>query len=123
VDNSARALARGVPGSRTPGPWHSLDLDTVAQTLGTSLRTGLRREEAARRLTEFGPNELEVTQGVSAWSLLLEQLKNVLVLMLLVAVALSAALGHATEAVVIVPVLEAAKWLVRRGWVAELKPA
>jgi P-type Ca2+ transporter type 2C len=101
VDSSARALARGVPGPQTPGPWHSFDLDTVERMLGTSLRTGLRRDEAARRLVEFGPNELEATQRVSPWSLLLEQLKNVLVLMLLFAVVLSAALGHATEAVVI----------------------
>jgi Ca2+-transporting ATPase len=38
---------------------------------------------------------------VPPWRLLLEQFKNVLILILLVAVALSAALGHATEAVVV----------------------
>ena len=85
----------------SPGPWHGLDLDAVADGLGSSLREGLSSEEAARRLTEFGPNELEAGEGTSLWSLLLDQVKNVLIVILLIAVALSAVLGHATEAVVI----------------------
>ena len=101
VDNPARAVTRGASGTEAAGRWHSLDLDEVERTLGTSLRTGLSREEAARRLAEFGPNELEAAERTSPWSLLLGQLKNVLIVILLVAVALSAVLGHATEAVVI----------------------
>ncbi|MEY2533840.1 MAG: P-type Ca2+ transporter type, partial [bacterium] len=89
------------PGPQAPGRWYGLDLSEVARTLGTSPATGLTGEEAARRLTEFGPNELEAAQGPSPWSLLLDQLKNALILILLVAVALSAVLGHVTEAVVI----------------------
>ena len=85
----------------SPGRWHGLDLEAVARGLGTSLRKGLSAEEAARRLTQFGPNELEAGEGTSPWSLLLDQLKNVLIVILLIAVALSAVLGHATEAVVI----------------------
>jgi P-type Ca2+ transporter type 2C len=81
--------------------WHGLELDVVADALGTSLRTGLSREEAARRLAETGPNELEAGEGTSLWALLLDQVKNVLIVILLIAVALSAVLGHATEAVVI----------------------
>jgi Ca2+-transporting ATPase len=81
--------------------WHGLELDAVADALGTSLRTGLSREEAARRLAYMGPNELEAGEGTSLWALLLDQVKNVLIVILLIAVALSAVLGHATEAVVI----------------------
>ena len=93
------AVTREVAGAA--GPWHGLELDEVEQRLATSLRTGLSRDEAARRLTEVGPNELDAGEGVSAWRLLLEQFKNVLILILLVAVGLSAVLGHATEAIVI----------------------
>jgi len=82
-------------------PWHSLELDEVMERLGTSPASGLSGAEAARRLAEQGPNELEVSVELAAWRLLLAQFKNVLILILLVAVALSAALGHATEAVVI----------------------
>jgi P-type Ca2+ transporter type 2C len=94
-------VTRGVPEPLPPARWHSLDLDEVAQRLNTSLRTGLRGEEAARRLIEFGPNELEAAPRASPWSLLLDQLKNVLIVILLFAVVLSAVLGHVTEAVVI----------------------
>jgi P-type Ca2+ transporter type 2C len=80
------------------GTWHGLDLEEVEHTLGTSLGTGLSGEDAVRRLTEFGPNELEAGEGTSPWSLLLDQLKNVLIVILLIAVVLSAVLGHATEA-------------------------
>jgi Ca2+-transporting ATPase len=96
VGSSARSVIR-----EAPGPWHGLELDEVAQRLDTSLKTGLSAEEATLRLTEFGPNELEAGQRTSPWSLLLDQLKNVLIVILLIAVALSAVLGHATEAAVI----------------------
>src|SRR5688572_12680799 len=92
------SASAGSPGVE---PWHSLGLEEVASTLDTSLTAGLSPEEAARRLARFGPNELEAAQGASPWRLLLDQLKNVLIVILLVAVALSAALGHGTEAVVI----------------------
>ena len=88
-------------GAGATSPWHGLELDEVQQRLATSLRTGLSRDEAARRLTEVGPNELDAGEGVSVWSLLLDQVKNVLIVILLIAVLLSAVLGHVTEAVVI----------------------
>jgi Ca2+-transporting ATPase len=84
------------------GPaWHTEPVDRVAETLGTSLAEGLSPEEAARRLAEHGPNEIESEGGTPAWQLLLAQFRNVLILILLAAVALSAALGHTTETIVI----------------------
>jgi hypothetical protein len=73
----------------------------AAAQLNTHLSHGLNQAEAARRLTEYGPNELQAVQRVSPWALLLEQFKNILIVILLVAVALSALLGHSVEAVVI----------------------
>jgi Ca2+-transporting ATPase len=81
--------------------WHVLDADAVAARLETSTGSGLSAREASRRLAEQGPNELVASGGVAPWRLLLDQLKNVLILILLAAVALSAVLGHATEAIVI----------------------
>jgi Ca2+-transporting ATPase len=102
VGSEARATAaRGGPSPHAVPTWHGLDLGEVADRLASSLQTGLSADEAARRLAEFGPNELEAAERTSPWRLLLDQVKNILILILLVAVALSAALGHATEAVVI----------------------
>jgi P-type Ca2+ transporter type 2C len=81
--------------------WHSLPLDKVAARLDTRLDAGLSDVEAKRRLAGYGPNELEAARAILPWKLLLEQFRNVLILILLVAVGLSLALGHATEAIVI----------------------
>jgi Ca2+-transporting ATPase len=66
---------------------------------------GLGSAEAARRLAAHGPNELEASSRASPLRLLLAQFKNVLILILMVAVGLSALLGHTLEAVVIAVIL------------------
>jgi Ca2+-transporting ATPase len=121
----ARSLAGAGPAAGSPGtgsdggcPWYGLEPKDAAAALGTSLDSGLSEREAARRLAEIGPNELEAARAVHPWRLLLEQLRNVLILVLLVAVALSAALGHATEAIVITVIVLFAVVL---GFVQEYK--
>jgi P-type Ca2+ transporter type 2C len=85
----------------TAEAWHRLDVAATAERVRTSVDSGLSAQEAERRLAEVGPNELAAGSTVPAWKLLLEQFRNILILILLAAVALSIALGHATEAVVI----------------------
>jgi P-type Ca2+ transporter type 2C len=78
-----------------------MNVADVAAHFETSPSSGLSNEEAALRLAAHGPNELEAADVIAPWQILLAQFKNVLILILLVAVGLSAVLGHATEAVVI----------------------
>ena len=80
--------------------WHTLTVEESRGRLESS-PDGLSSDEAARRLEEFGPNELQTKAHVSAWSILLEQFKNVLIIILLLATALSAFLGHGVEAIAI----------------------
>ena len=80
---------------------HAREADDVAAELETSASTGLDEAEATGRLSVYGPNELEAAAGFRPWRLLLEQFKNVLILILLIGAGLSAALGHQTEAIVI----------------------
>ncbi len=81
-------------------PWHTLSPEEVFSLL-KSAPTGLSSEEAARRLAQYGPNELQRRRHVSPWAILLEQFKNVLIVILLIAVGLSAFLGHGVEAMAI----------------------
>jgi len=67
----------------------------------TSTPKGLAADEAARRLAQYGPNELQAAHRTSPWALLIDQFKNVLVIILLAATGLSAFLGHGLEAIVI----------------------
>ena len=80
--------------------WHQLTIGETCQRLDATA-DGLTGAEAARRLAEHGPNELQVAGGATWQSLLLDQFKNVLILVLLVAIGLSAFLGHAIEAIAI----------------------
>jgi P-type Ca2+ transporter type 2C len=84
-----------------PGtPWHMLTVEDSFERL-KSTPSGLTNPEAARRLAAFGPNELQAAGRVSPWAILLEQFKNVLIIILLLATALSAFLGHGVEAIAI----------------------
>lgn len=83
-----------------PTAWHHVSAEEALAKLDSSA-SGLTAAEAARRLAESGPNELQAAQRISPWAILLEQFKNVLIVILLVAVALSAFLGHGFEAAAI----------------------
>ena len=80
--------------------WHVLATEQVFAHLNAG-PAGLTSAEAARRLAEHGPNELRAAGRVSPWAVLLSQFKNVLIMILLVATALSAVLGHGVEAIAI----------------------
>jgi Ca2+-transporting ATPase len=80
--------------------WHTMDVEAVFGRL-KSMPDGLTAAEAARLLDQYGPNELQTSSHVSPWAILLEQFKNVLIIILLFATALSAFLGHGVEAIAI----------------------
>jgi Ca2+-transporting ATPase len=81
--------------------WWQLNVTESLGSLSSDVINGLSASEAAERLTKYGPNELQAAHRVSPWALLLEQFKNVLIIILLVATALSAFLGHGIEAIAI----------------------
>ena len=84
--------------------WHAIPAEECLARLG-SAPTGLSQEEAARRLASHGPNELAPAERVAALSILANQLRNVLIVVLLVAVGLSAWLGHDLEAIAIAAIV------------------
>jgi Ca2+-transporting ATPase len=85
--------------------WYRLDVPAVLERLGTDASRGLSAEEAAKRLRERGPNELQAAAHISPWTVLAAQFKNVLVVVLIAAVVMSAVLGHTVEAAVIGAIL------------------
>ena len=66
---------------------------------------GLTAEEAARRLAQYGPNELQEGPKKSGLRIFLEQFKDFLVLILIAAAAVSAVLGDVESMVVILAVI------------------
>ena len=80
--------------------WHTLSIDETRQQLNTP-SGGLSGTESALRLEQYGPNELIAADSVSAGTVLANQFKNVLIVILLVATVLSGFLGHAIESIAI----------------------
>jgi Ca2+-transporting ATPase len=81
--------------------WHSMNVDDVLQVL-KSRPQGLKTEESQNRLTTFGPNELKVEKRTPPLSILLQQFKSFLMIVLIAATAISLALGEVVDAAVII---------------------
>ncbi len=66
---------------------------------------GLDPAEAEKRLKQYGPNVLEAAEGFSVWKVILDQLRDPLIFILLIAAALTTALGHFIDTWVILAVV------------------
>jgi len=73
-------------------PAYRQSVDEVLAAFGTDARRGLSEGEARARLARHGANELTADKPVPTWRKLVAQFQDVLVLLLLVAAAISAAL-------------------------------
>ncbi len=92
------------------GTWHTSEVAEVLRALDTDAESGLSNEEAARRLQERGPNELEDRGGRSPWAILWEQFTSTMIVILVVAAVASALLGDYEDsiAIAVIVVLNAA---------------
>jgi Ca2+-transporting ATPase len=73
-------------------PEYQQPVERVVVALRTDVRRGLTADDARTRLERFGPNELAQPPAVRRWRRFLAQFEDVLVVLLLVATAISAAL-------------------------------
>ncbi|MEM1967721.1 MAG: cation-translocating P-type ATPase [Nitrososphaerota archaeon] len=85
--------------------WHALDSSECLRLLGTDLESGLSIEEAARRLQIHGPNVIEQGKRLSPLKILLRQFTNLMIVILIVATAISAALGEILDSIVILVIV------------------
>src|SRR5665811_1984677 len=84
----ASARRRAKMRAMTSEPWlHTID--DVVRAWRSDPTAGLTSDEVARRLAEHGPNELLAEPPVPMWRRVLAQMKDPLVVLLLVAVAVS----------------------------------
>jgi len=88
-----------------PPTFHARPAGDVLSELGSDGARGLGREEAARRLAEHGPNTLAAGAQRTVWTMLGEQLRDVMLWVLLAAVGISLLAGEVTDAVVIIAII------------------
>lgn len=84
--------------------WHALEADQAIKRVLGSI-DGLTREEAARRLSQYGPNTLEQIPARSIIKRFLDQFQNVLIYVLIASAIITAVLGHWTDSIVIAGVV------------------
>jgi Ca2+-transporting ATPase len=77
--------------------WHTLNTSQVVREMYTDIEQGLSAHEAAQRLNETGPNELEERGGTPPWLILWQQFTSTMVLILIAAAVISGFLGKPLE--------------------------
>ncbi len=82
-------------------PWHSFDINTVVSKLNTHPESGLSTREAGNRLKKYGSNTLESFHKVHWYTVFARQFVDVLILILVLAAAISVAIGALGDAVTI----------------------
>src|SRR3990172_7189316 len=80
--------------------WHAMKTQEILSELKTNTN-GLSRKEAERRLRDFGYNELKERKRVTPFQIFLSQFKDIFVIMLLTATAISFLIGEALDAAII----------------------
>ena len=71
---------------------YRMTAEEVVAELGSDPRHGLSGQDASARLRQYGPNELETEKPEPAWRRFLAQFQDVLIILLLVATAISVGL-------------------------------
>ncbi|HKZ36972.1 MAG TPA: cation-transporting P-type ATPase, partial [Chryseolinea sp.] len=85
--------------------YYVLDSEKVIQSLQTDPEKGLGKQEAEKRLEQYGKNVVEDKQKKSAFRTLLEQFSNPIIWILLIALTLAFAYQHTLEGIAVLIVI------------------
>jgi P-type Ca2+ transporter type 2C len=80
--------------------FHAIETQEALERLDADPQ-GLSQDEAAQRLEQFGPNEIQETEPVSKLTILIDQFRNPFVYILVIAGIISILGGHEIDAIVI----------------------
>ncbi|MGY0071598.1 cation-translocating P-type ATPase [Streptomyces sp. QTS137] len=91
--------------SATPPPWHALPAADATGRLDVDPGAGLSSDEAARRLAEHGPNQLDEAPREPRWRAFLRQFQDLLIIILLVAAVVSLLVSREWETPIAIAVV------------------
>jgi Ca2+-transporting ATPase len=97
--------------------WHAMSSEEALKALNCT-EAGLNQAEAQKRLAEYGPNVLQKEKRASPIKMFFEQFTDILIIILLIATALSLAIGEVVDAIVIIAIVLATAVL---GFVEEFR--
>jgi len=85
--------------------WHQMDTSAVLRRLVTDPGSGLSEQEAARRLAQYGRNEVTDSGTRSPWRILWEQVTSMMAVILIAAASVSVLLHDRRNAVAIAAIV------------------
>ncbi|HSK68534.1 MAG TPA: cation-translocating P-type ATPase [Candidatus Limnocylindria bacterium] len=86
-------------------PWYQQTADEVRRALDSDLKAGLTSQEAARRLEQYGPNERLHKKGPGLLQMFVDQLKDYMIVILVIASLVSILVGEYTDSVIIIAIV------------------
>ncbi len=84
--------------------WHTKDINTVLGELTTSSQ-GLSSDEAQKRLAEYGPNELAEGKKRSPVMMFLDQFRDFMIIVLIIAAVISGFVGDIADTIAIIVIV------------------
>lgn len=84
--------------------WHQKEVNQTIEDIGSSAQ-GLSPAEAARRLEEYGPNELKEKEKRTLFMMFLDQFKDFMIIVLIIAAVISGVIGDAADTIAIIVIV------------------
>ena len=84
--------------------WHTSPIDAILKEFQSNL-DGLPDDEAAKRIQQYGPNQLQEKKKRPVWLLFAMQFKDVMILILIVAAIVSGFVGDLKDTIVILIII------------------
>ncbi|WP_138159364.1 cation-translocating P-type ATPase [Peptoniphilus catoniae] len=85
--------------------WYKLSVEELKDKLSANLTEGLSEDEVNNRLEKYGPNELQEEAGKPFIKKILEQLLDPMIIILLIAAAISGFMGSPVDTIVILAIV------------------
>jgi Ca2+-transporting ATPase len=85
--------------------YYQKKIDSIIKNFNTDPESGLSSEELKKKKEEHGPNKLRESEGVSFWKILLNQLKDLIIIILIIAAVLAFLIGDTLEGYAILAVI------------------
>ena len=85
--------------------WYQQGIESTIEELNSNSKSGLTTEEAESRLEKYGLNELIEKGTKSPWLILLDQFKDAMVIILIVAAIVSVFVGEPEDVIVILAIV------------------
>ncbi|MFL1695707.1 cation-translocating P-type ATPase [Weissella kandleri] len=86
-------------------PLYQKSVQAVFAEVGSDAKVGLTTAEAQKRLAEFGTNQLKGTKKTSLWQKFLNQFKDFMIIVLIVAAVIAGLTGEVADAIIIMTVV------------------